>query len=246
MTHSGSASNSRYAIALEVGGPLGMFADHTSGSDAVSHPLPTPSTCEGIINSIIRVMGVSIHIVAVGTCRMPSWTQYKYNSHTPLRKSDLVKSGSALQTKETVLLEPRFQILGYLTNKLSQTGVPERYKGINCAHSMQEQFFKRLKRGQNFTPTALGRKEFLADYVGPQITAIEHSFQTVIPSMSNRFFGSDGVDCTYLQNVRVNAGVIHFDHSVPYVMSPEGMLQFHELALQQQITKGRYRHAQSA
>lgn len=219
----------KYGIGFEVYGEFGMFADPSSGSDAVTYPLPTFSACRGMIEGICRVSAVKLSVIAVGTCSMPQLFSYTYNSLAITRHPTNVKNKQAVQIRETVLLKPRFQILALLEQDPSGV-VPSQHMGKNCAHAMQEQFFRRLYRGQNFYPVSLGRKEFLATYVGPQKTPIEKRYNMVLPS----FIGVGFVDGRKVRDVRtnvsVNEGVLEFQPGLVTIC--DGILKFIDPAIQ--------------
>jgi len=210
-----------YPIGFEVGGPLGMYADMTTGSEAVSYPFPPPCSAIGMIESICRLRGVSLKIVATAVCQrwqgnswasgIPRWTKYSYNSFSISRKPANFKKQVATQLHETVLERPRFQILALAFNG---TNPHPKYKEINGAHSFQEQFFRRLMRGQNFHPVCLGRKEHLCNYVGVCISPVEERYNVILPTMLFSVFDQRGMvsreNVVTKQNVEVRNGVIHW------------------------------------
>lgn len=212
-----------YPIAFEVRGPLGMFADPASGSEAISYPLPPASACQGMIESIVRILGVNVHVVAVATCHDPKWNRYTTNSFTEQRKGDLKQKNAALQIRESFLLSPCFHILAILARDYGAV-VPNRWRDVNCAHSMQAQFYKRLRRGQSFQPVSLGRRELMADYVGRQVTPIQTDYTTVLPSMVVYSLAKGTICRDVRQNLPIKQGVLCFTDDEVTVRN--GLLEF--------------------
>jgi CRISPR-associated Cas5-like protein len=223
----------RYPIALEVSGPLGMFADSLSGSEAVSYPLPPISACRGMIDSIIYCPNAELTIVGVATCRLPRWVGCAYNSFSPYRVEKTVASRSACQIRESMLENPCFQILAYFTNKFDP--IP-----VNHAHSTQDRFFRRLKRGQTFNPISLGRKECLAFEWGVPKTPVEKRFSSILGCMVQESLQGDSKS-TQIQrvvhnNVFIEQGVLKFKgHENETILGDDGLLKFADNALQFQI-----------
>ncbi len=60
-----------YPIIVEVAAELGMFARPDTGSEPFSYPLPTATAARGMIESILRILGTEIKIIAIGTCNTP-------------------------------------------------------------------------------------------------------------------------------------------------------------------------------
>lgn len=136
-------TSAKYPICIEVSGKYGMFADPSSGSEAISFEIPPPTACIGMIESIFRspYSEIEIEIVAVGVCSSPKWTPMTFNSCTlagQKRNRDHYKN---LQVHEAVLINPHYQILALFKNK------PKYSTPYNDAHASQERFFKRLNRG---------------------------------------------------------------------------------------------------
>jgi len=212
----------KYAIALEVAGDCGMFADPPSGSDSVSAPIIPPSASLGVIEAVCRVVGVQLEIEAVAFCSSPQYYSYKSNSKA-VRKSVLVKDNDPCQINETILVNPRFQILA---TAVSVT------QPVNLAHKFQVLFYRRLRRHQSFHPVCLGRKELLASYVGHPVTPVETSLSYVIPSMLYRVFQEGRKIPESRHNVRVEGGIIRW--GTEPVGLRDGLLVF-ENELQDQI-----------
>lgn len=219
-----------YPISLEVSGPLAMFSDPASGSDSISYPLPPPSACVGMIESVCRIRDVSVEIVAVASATAPKWSDFTYNSFSQDRKPDLLKKDLACQIKETVLESPTFQILALLTNS-------KRIEKINNAHSMQEQFFRRLQRGQNFSQVSLGRREFLATYCGHIKTdwSENKKYSLKIPSMVMKVFEKNEVKIQVKQNLIVKDNVLTFGDEE--TTTENGYLEFKNEQFRNSIAK---------
>ena len=232
--------NLHYPIWVEISGPFGMFADATSGSESYSYPIPPPTACRGMISSIEAVVGVDINIVAVGVCNMPIWTGYSYNSFTPLRKTNLVKNNLALQIRESVLVNPCFQILALLRNEPKLLQKHHTYCSANPAHMMQDLFMRRLRTNRCFRPVSIGRKEFLASYFGVPRTPIQSKYNTNLPSICVEMFDNFIVKPQFRQNVSIKNGILRYDDSIPIVVN-NGILNFENPAYQQMLerTSGR-------
>jgi len=198
----------QYPIGFEVAAEWGCFADHTTGSETVSLPLPPVPAIVGMVQSICRIVGVWIEPAAVGTCTYPELSPYYYNSFSCLRPKPNIVDNVPCQVHEYYLVKPRFQVLAYLSN-LDKSH--PRFQGINNAHSCCDQFFRRLRRGQSFHAVCMGRKEMLCTYVGPIVTPLCESFETVIPSMLGHIWDSNAeLNISTVTNVEVRRGVIEW------------------------------------
>lgn len=219
-----------YPVALEVAGPFGMFADPLSGSEATSYPLPPISACMGILSSIIYRNTVDVELVATATCAFPKWTLGSYNSFSPLRVSTQIEADVACQIRESLLEDPHFQILALFSNKDGVTGP------VNFAHAMQEQFFRRVKRGQCFKPVCLGRKECLATAWGLPKSFVEASYSTSLPCMIQETLKDSHIRRVAQNNVIIRGGVLRYaTHPEIEVCIQDGRLQFADRAYQSQI-----------
>lgn len=220
----------QYPIAFEISGRFGMFADSLTGSEGISHALPTPTAIRGMIESIIYQRQVHVKVIAVATCNMPNYISAPYNSKTSLRVQKLIKSESSMQTRESVLYNPCFQILALLSIK------DEKTRPVQQAHSMQMQFFRRLKRGQSYAPVCLGRKEMLASYFGKQITPVESRYCAVIPSMITNFNQTGGND-EIKQRLIVKDGILSFEDDYKVHIGKDGMLEFVDGEMQEKLVE---------
>lgn len=148
-----------YSVSVEVEAPFAMFADRTSGSESVSYPAPPFSAAKGILESILFLKNAVVIPTKVHICRPTRFVNVGYNStSTHARKDNLIKGGFALQMRELALFRPVFQIFA----RVESATTP-----INHAHSYQEQFDRRLERGQSWRRPCLGRSDFPCTYVGP-------------------------------------------------------------------------------
>lgn len=188
-----------YPIFLEVSGDFGMFAEPGTGSEAVSHPLPPASACQGMIQSIAFSKRVDFEIIAVATCSKPQFTSYKYNSVNALKKGRL----EPLQVFESVLYRPSFQIIALLRGN-------QFIAGANYAHHTQEVYFRRLRFGQSYHPVSIGRKEFMASYYGVPTKTVFEGYSTVLPSMVVQLLKDSREQKIIRQNVPIEKGVLCF------------------------------------
>lgn len=216
----------KYGIAFEVSSEMGMYARPDSGSDSCSYSIPTIPACIGKIESVARVIDVNIDIVAIGICNKPKWTDYSFNSHSLLRKPDLVKGKNALRIKSSVLQNPKFQILALLSNRI--------IKKINGAHSFQTQFLRRMRKGQSFHFVSMGPREFIAD-IDFIHTPIIEDYNENIPSYVVSNFPR-----TIQNNLKIRNGVAYFDQEK--VVVKNGLLQFANTEIQKYIDKWRNNH----
>lgn len=226
----------RYPIGIEIASSLGIFAAPDTGSEPSSYPLPSASACKGIIESIYWIKGINLRIVAVATCGMPSWTNFAFNSGSPIRKDSTIRKDSLCQIRATVLKNPRFQILATVENSYNPA-LDEQYQQNNNAHRFQDQFLLRVKKGQSFHPPCMGWKEFGLTYCGPQITPVEEKFNTVLPAMLFRVFDAHGnPNAESIMNVRVKDGILRYTDD-PVVVR-DGILAFGDIGLQTQVAAG--------
>jgi len=177
-----------YTIVMEISGPLGMFPDPATGGNSTSLPIPPPSACVGIIESICRFPGVDVQIQAVAVCspKIVFQSLDYNNSSGNERKLELIKKQSSWQVSATILKNPTFQIIATLRNN-HKTGV----KPNNNAHAMQDRFLRRLKKGQSFRTPTLGHREFIAEYCGKPRTSINTKLNLEIAAFpfGNAFSG---------------------------------------------------------
>jgi CRISPR-associated protein Cas5d len=200
-----------YPIICEISGPYGLFCDPSSGSDPISYPVPPPSACVGIIESVVRIIDVQINIVAVASCRLPQWQVVATNSYATGQMSKSIYGGNPVQIRESWLVAPCFQILATLTNAIDRSAIRLKYQGNNNAHSMQEQFVRRLKRGNAYQVPSLGHRQLLADYVGEPRTPVETRYNAFIPSMISMSFLDNKRTGDPITNLQISNGIAVYD-----------------------------------
>ena len=201
-------SKTMYPISFEVAGDFAMFADPATGSESVSYPIPPPTACLGIINSIKALIAnqravCKISIVAVGICSRPIWVRYSYNSFAVKRKKSLIKLGNAGQIHEHVLESPCFQIFAIA--------------------------------GDSYHPICLGRKEFLITSLGPAITPV-YQYSAVLPSfLTGIDYSICPVKATTTTNLHIKDGVVEFVDGA--VKVENGILRFADDERHSAVTK---------
>lgn len=217
--------NKLYPYAFEIRGPQGMWARPDTGSEPFSYPVPTPTGVEGIFRNIVSIVGTKLHVVAIGVCNKPSYSDCSFNSHSPFRKDTLRKSGCACQIHATALEYPKFQILGLIEN--TDAKHPKHLK-TNNAHSCQYQFFRRMKLERCFDTPSLGWRQFHADYMGKFETPVETGYYETIMSYPNsqNVFGK----------VDIKRGILQLDPKEKAI-TKNGMLAFENEDYQSQIEK---------
>ena len=217
---------------MEVRGKLGMFARPDTGSEPSSYSVPPPSACQGMIESICRIRGTKVNVVAIGVCSPPTCLNYSFTSMSPIRKPSTIKIDAPCIIRSTVLENPAYQILAIIEND-SRVPQPEKYKNINAAHSFQEQFFRRLIRGQKFETTSLGCRNFHASYVGLPVTPIIE-YNEIIPSFLSQMWNDEGeLEVDTIQNAQVKNGVLNL--SKHELIVKDGVMRFVNVALDKTI-----------
>jgi len=176
---------------MEISGQFGMFPDPSTGGNSASYPIPPPSACIGMIESVCRFPCVDVEIKAVGICSEEiAFQSFDYNnSSAGGRKTTLIESQSPWQLSTTILRNPIFQIIAILRNSPNGNS-----KLNNNAHAMQDRFMRRLKKGQNFRTPTLGQRELIAEYCGVPRTPINTSLNLEIVSFPiGNVFSPSGV-----------------------------------------------------
>lgn len=210
----------QYPIEVEIAGDFAMFAKPHAGADGASYPVPTFSAVKGMLETICFLPGARIVPIEVGICRPIRFAPRGYNSrYAAARKSDQIKRATALQRRETVLVDVCYQIKAVVINHegrhISRSGQPWRGQGNNYAHALQEIFARRVRRGQRFRTTCLGRTDFPASYVGP-FRPENRPIETIsleIPSLLRHPFSSDQdglLSPRFDNNVKVQKGVLYY------------------------------------
>jgi CRISPR-associated protein Cas5d len=213
-----------YEVALEVAGPLAMFARPDTGGTPTSYTVPTWSACKGIFECIAFFSSGDawINPYKVEICKRVgeaggriNLQRYTTNYGGPLRKKNvmsagLISGGSSMQLFATVLTDVCYRIYG-------QVEGPRRNSRINARHHLQELFNRRLKRGQCAQTPALGWKEFTCSYWGPfreGLTEVDTAINLDVPSMLLGVWSrptSGSYQPTFCQDVQVANGVLHFE-----------------------------------
>lgn len=216
--------SSRYAVQIEVAGPLAMFTRPDSGGAPTSYPAPTWSASKGILESIAFFSdgGATFHPTKVEVCRPTgskggklTYQRYTTNYGGPLRKKDLfrkgnVSGGSSMQLFATVLQDVCYRIHADIV------GVRQG-NGRNSRHHLQDLFNRRLRRGQCFRTPCLGWSEFTCSYWGPprkEVMEVDEDFNCEIPSMLVSVWNSPSTGSyapTFAQDTRVEAGVLRYE-----------------------------------
>lgn len=163
-----------YTVQLEVAGPLATFTRPDTGGTPTSYPIPTWSACKGIFESIMRFGGGEAWIdpVKVEMCKRVGehggevrFQRYTTNYGGPLRKSDQVRKGAALQLFANVLCDVCYRLHGEVRG-VRRSG-REGKNGNNARHELQERFNRAIKQGRVYRTPCLGWSEFTATYWGP-------------------------------------------------------------------------------
>ena len=211
----------RYAVCIDVSGPLAMFARPDTGAVPTSYPVPTWSAAKGIFESIALLADGAACItptrVAVLRRQGDRGGEVRYQRYTtnyggPLRKGSSVSSGAGMQFFATVLSDVHFRIWGEAVRRVRR---PQN----NPAHHLKALFDRRLKRGECFRTPSLGWKEFTCSYWGvPRDDfEVDTDLNLVIPSMLVNMW-SEAVDGTYApffaQDVAVQNGVLVYPQPV--------------------------------
>lgn len=220
---------------MEVSGDFGMFARPDTGSDSTSYPIPTETACLGMFQSVCRIKGVNLKIIGSAICNDPKYMSFGYNaSKSPLRKKNNKNKKLSLIMRHTILESPILQIIALIENNHDLT--PQKYKGVNCAHSFQSQFYRRLKRGQNFHQTSLGWKEFVCNYVGLPKTNVNTSYNETIPSMVWFIFDKESnVKTESKLNFKIRNGIAQYDENHPLCIDENGFINFENQELKEML-----------
>ena len=214
------ASGVHYPISFEIEAPFAMFSRPDSGSEKTSYPLPPFSVAKGIFESILYMPTVYVIPTKVQICKPIKYYSYPFNYNGELRKKNLIKDGNTCQIKTTILSNVCYRLFAYVINNNDQnvSEAAMKWQGVNHAHSYQEQFNRRLVRGQNCEKPFLGISEFLPSYVGVfrEKTEIQKDINFVLSSMV--FFNFDSLnkgkhlkDNPFVsQNVEINQGEVQY------------------------------------
>jgi CRISPR-associated protein Cas5d len=160
-----------YVVALEIAGPIAMFARPDTGATPTSYPVPTWSACKGIFESVARLGDSDAWITPtkVEICRRAGeaggtvrFQRYTTNYGGPLRKANQIREQSSFQFFATVLADVCYRIYGVVD------GAPRAARGAhNPRHFLQDLFHRRIRQGRCHRTPCLGWSEFTASYWGP-------------------------------------------------------------------------------
>lgn len=225
--------NERYEVALEVAGPIAMFARPDTGGTPTSYPVPTWSAAKGLFESIAFFADNAAWIcpTRVEVCRRigESGGQVHYQRYTtnyggPLRKQSLfgtgtAPGGSSMQLFATVLSDVCFRLYGIvLRSKWKERNDPR--------HHLQNLFARRAEKGQCFRTPCLGWSEFTCSYWGPirkGITEKDTALSLEIPSMllgvwTHPSRGQYAPE--FRQDQRIEAGELEYDVPGEWLTEP--------------------------
>jgi CRISPR-associated protein Cas5d len=164
----------QYPVALEVSGPLAIFARPDTGGTPTSYPAPTWSAAKGLFESIAFLADAAAWIcpTKVEVCRRVGepggrvcFQKYTTNYGGPMREAGLrnagiVLGGSAMQFFATVLSNVCYRLHGIVIG-------PDRRGATNAKHFLKDLFERRLRQGRCFRTPCLGWSEFTCSYWGP-------------------------------------------------------------------------------
>ena len=206
-----------YPIALEVSGPLAMWARPDTGGTPTSYPAPTWSAAKGIFESVAFLAGGEawLHPVRCEICRRQdtpggtvAYQRYTTNYGGPLRKAQNVRDGTGMQMFATVLADVCYRIHAEVRGERGTAG-------RNPRHHLQEMFRRRIRQGQCFRTPALGWREFTCDYWGPfrDDWVVDDEITLDIPSMLSAVWNrpnSGHYVSRFQQDVRIERGVLTY------------------------------------
>lgn len=206
-----------YSVALEVSGPLAMWARPDTGGAPTSYPAPTWSAAKGILESIAFLSGGEawLHPVRVEICRRCGsaggeirYQRYTTNYGGPLRKEQNVKNGTPMQFFATVLADVCYRFH-------ADVRADSRSRSGNPRHHLQDLFLRRLKQGRCFRAPALGWREFTCDYWGDFRDGweVDDKMDLEIPSMLESVWDRPHAGAyvsRFRQNVRIEGGVLNY------------------------------------
>lgn len=159
----------KYEIAMEIEGPLAMWARPDTGSSPTSYPIPTWSATKGVFESIAFFADGKawINPTKVEICK-PKGTEssgefhyqkYTTNYHGPLKE----KGKSNYQFSALVVIDVCYRLYAAIENGSGYS--PQ--KGKNLRHYLLDKFNRRLRNGRCHHTPCLGWSEFVPSYWGP-------------------------------------------------------------------------------
>ncbi len=209
-------SKIKYSISMEISGEMGMWARNDTGSEKGTYPIPTFSALKGVFESILYIPSVLVIPYKIQICSPIKYQPYTFNYRGELRKPGLIKSGNTCQIRTTILYKPCYRCYAYVVNNDKEiNSVPNKYKGVNHAHSYQGQFNRRLIKGKNYRTPCLGLSEFLVSYVGKfrEKTKVQENINYTLSSMVFCCFDSlnnGAINPSYIQNVEIIKGEVEY------------------------------------
>ena len=206
-----------YRVALEVAGPLAMWARPDTGGAPTSYPGPTWSAAKGVLESVAFLSSGQawLHPTRVEICRRRGepggevrFQRYTTNYGGPLRKDQNVKNGTGMQLFATVLANVCYRVHAEVRGEAGGAG-------RNPRHHLQDLFERRVKQGRCFRAPSLGWREFACDYWGAprEDYEVDEALNLEISSMLDRVWDKphDGAYVSrFRQNVRVERGVLTY------------------------------------
>jgi CRISPR-associated protein Cas5d len=206
-----------YLVAIEVSGPLAIWARPDTAGAPTSYPAPTWSAAKGLLESIAFLASGEawLHPTRVEICRRSGSTggevrfqRYATNYGGPLRKEQSVRNGTTMRFFATVLADVCYRIHAEVRGKADANGK-------NPRHHLQEMFLWRAQRGKAFRTPALGWREFTCDYWGAFRAewVVDDALNIEIPSMLDRVWDREvrgRFVSQFRQNVRIENGVLAY------------------------------------
>jgi CRISPR-associated protein Cas5d len=220
-----------YPIAMEVSGHTAMFATPQSGSEQSTYPAPTPTAIKGMFESILFLRHAEVVPVMVHICNPIRYAEDGFNYHAgPDRKRDLINKGCSLRYQVSFLSDVRYQLFAVVrdatletASHVSQSSSPY-YGKVNHAHSYQEQFNRKLKRGQCRYIPCLGKSMCMVSSFEPltdtqPCKSINLNVGTMLKRIFPRPFSAppmqdgeiDFAACEKLFNLKIENGVLVFE-----------------------------------
>jgi CRISPR-associated protein Cas5d len=208
-----------YPIAMEISGDTAMWTRPDTGDCPVSYPAPTASAVRAIFESVAWGPAIEIVPLRVELCKPVQYHTYTTNYGGPLRKADALRDGNNYQLLATVLIDVCYKLYAEARPCKAKDKLPESARKWDNAttspgHAYQEIFNRRLKRGQSFSITTMGWREFISYYVGPlrDSTQVQADMPPVeIPSMLREVFSrgyKSDVSFVYDQNLVIENGCL--------------------------------------
>jgi CRISPR-associated protein Cas5d len=209
-----------YIVTMEISSPTAMCTRPDTGDTPVSYPVPTFGAVKGMFECVLWSQWAEVVPRKVEICRPIVFHTYTTNYGGPLRKSEIMKTGSSFQLFATVLVDVCYRLYAEIQSdpsgysKHGRQGV-QTIGTTNGAHAYQDVFERRIKRGNFFSTPFMGWKEFTPDYVGPlrDETKVCKDINVEIPSMLRSCFPegkSSEWRPVYDLDVRIEGGILRY------------------------------------